>query len=87
MPELNPEQIIALLTEYDRGSPKSELCRRAAISGATFDDLYDRFGSLVSAYEKKMAILTEHNSNLKKVTLDMVQENDLLKNLWNKKAK
>jgi putative transposase len=61
------EQIIAVLKEHQVGIPVAELCRKHAISDATFYNWRSRYGGLEVSDARRLKGLEEENRKLKKL--------------------
>lgn len=60
------EQIISILREAEAGVSARELCRRHAISDATFYTWRKKYGGMEVPEVKRLKLLEEENARLKK---------------------
>ncbi len=81
----NEEQIIAILKEQEAGMATAEVCRRHAISSATFYKWKSKFGGLDVSEARRLRSLEEENSRLKKLLAEAMLDNAVLKDLASKK--
>lgn len=63
------EQIISILREAEAGVSARELCRKHAISDATFYTWRKKFGGMEVPEVKRLKSLEEENARLKKLPL------------------
>lgn len=80
----NEEQIIAILKEQEGGMATAEVCRRQGISSATFYKWKSKFGGLDVSEARRLRLLEEENSRLKKLLAKAMLENAVLKDLLSK---
>lgn len=64
------EQIIAVLTEQERGLGTLETCRKHGISPATFYKWKSKFGGMDVSDARKLRTLETENSRLKRLLAD-----------------
>ena len=74
----NDEQIVRILKEAERGVAVRELCRKHAISDATFYTWRKKYGGLEVNEAKRLRAL-EENKRLKRVLAETVLENAAIK--------
>jgi putative transposase len=79
------EQIIAVLREQEAGVPTADVCRKHAISSATFYAWKARFGGMEVSEAKRLKSLEEENTKLKRLLADAMLDNVALKDLLSKK--
>ena len=75
------EQIIAILREQEAGAKTADVCRKYGISSATFYKWKGRYGGLDVSDAKRLKVLEEENSKLKKLLADAMLDNAALKDL------
>ncbi len=80
------EQIIAVLKEQEAGMPTAEVCRRHGISSATFYKWKSKFGGLEVSDARRLRTLEQENSRLKKLLVEEMLDNVVLKDLEFKKG-
>lgn len=71
-------QIAFALRQADEGTSVPEICRKIGISGATFYNWRKKYGGLLPAEMKKLRMLEEENSRLKKIVADLSLDNEML---------
>lgn len=80
------EQIIGVLKEQEAGGKVDDICRRHAISQATFYAWRKKYGGLEVSEARRLKALEEENARLKRIvtdqTLDIVAMKDLLAKNW-----
>lgn len=64
------EQIISILSQAEAGVSARELCRKHAISDATFYTWSKKYGGMKVPEVKRLKSLEEENARLKKLILD-----------------
>ena len=79
------EQIIKVLKEHAAGLSAGELCRKHAMSSATFYSWKAKFGGLEVSDARKLKSLVEENARLKKLLADALLDNAGLKDLLSRK--
>jgi len=70
------EQITSILREADAGGSARELCRKHAISDATFYTWCKKFGGMEVPEVKRLKSLEEENSRLKKLLAETMQDKE-----------
>ena len=78
------EQIIAILSEQERGMATAEVCRRHGISQNTFYKWKAKFGGIDVSDARKLKTLESENARLKKLLADAMLDNAVLKDLLGK---
>jgi putative transposase len=73
------EQIIAVLREAESGTPVRDLCRRAGISAATFYKWKTKYEGMEISEMRRMRLLEDENSRLKKIVAQQALDIDALK--------
>jgi putative transposase len=81
----NEEQIIAILREHEAGMKTADLCRKHAISSATFFKWKSKYGGLDVSEARRLKMLTDENAKLKRLLADAMLDNAMLKELNSKK--
>jgi putative transposase len=66
------EQIISILREAEAGVPARELCRKHAISDATFYIWRKKYGGMEVPEVKRLKSLEEENARLKKLLAEAI---------------
>jgi putative transposase len=79
------EQIIGVLREQEAGVSTAEVCRKHAISSATFYAWKAKFGGLEVSEAKRLKALEDENAKLKKLLAEAMLDNAVLKDLTSKK--
>jgi putative transposase len=79
------EQIIGILKEAEAGAVVLGLCRRHAMSSATFYAWKAKYGGLEVSDTKRLRALEDENARLKRLLADAMLDNAGLKDLLSKK--
>ena len=79
------QQIIGILKEQEAGVPVAELCRKHAMSDATFYNWKSKYGGLEVSEAKRLRALEAENVRLKRLLADAMLDNAGLKDLLGKK--
>jgi putative transposase len=79
------EQIIGILREQEAGLATAEVCRKHAISTATFYAWKAKFGGLEVSEAKRLKALEDENAKLKKLLAEAMLDNAVLKDIASKK--
>ena len=79
------EQIIAILREQEAGVGTAEVCRKHAVSTATFYAWKAKFGGLEVSEAKRLKSLEDENARLKKLLAEAMLDNAVLKDIAAKK--
>jgi putative transposase len=79
------EQIISILKEQERGAAVAELCRKHGMSDATFYKWKSRYAGLEVSEAKRLRVLEEENTKLKRLLAEAMLDNAALKDLLGKK--
>ena len=72
------EQIISILREAEAGVPARELCRKHAISDATFYTWRKKYGGMEVPEVKRLKSLEEENTRLKKLLAEAMLDKEAL---------
>ncbi len=75
------EQIVGVIQEYAAGAKVAELCRRHAMSDATFYKWKAKYGAMQVSEVKRLKDLEEENAKLKKLLAETMLDNAALKGL------
>lgn len=78
------EQIIAILTEQERGMGTMEVCRKHGISPATFYKFKAKYGGMDVSDARKLKTLETENARLKRLLADSMLDIVVLKDLLGK---
>jgi len=79
------EQIIGILKEHELGAKTADLCRKHAISEASFYNWKSKYGGMEISEAKRLKALEVENTKLKKLFADAMLDNAALKDLLSKK--
>ena len=79
------EQIIGVLREQEAGMKTADICRKHAISDATFYKWKAKYGGLDVSEAKRLRSLEDENGRLKRMLADAMLDNAALKDLLGKK--
>jgi len=77
-------QIIGMIKEQEAGLPTAELCRKHALSPATFYKLKAKCGGMDLSDAKRLKQLEDVNAKLKRLVADVMLDNVVLKDLLGK---
>jgi len=79
----NPEQIVKKLREADAaiasGSTVEQVCRKLEISDATYYNWRKQYGQMKLDQVKRLKVLKNENTQLKKLVADLSLDNAILK--------
>jgi putative transposase len=78
------EQIIGILREHEAGASTGEVCRRHAISDATFYKWKAKYGGMEVSEARRLKGLEDENRRLKKLLAEAMLDNAALKDLLGK---
>ena len=78
------EQIIGILREHEAGTPVSELCRKHGVSDASIYKWKAKFGGMDVSEAKRLKMLEDENTKLKRLLADAMLDNAALKVLLGK---
>ena len=79
------EQVIAILREQEAGGTTADVCRRHGISTATFYAWKAKYGGLEVSEARRLKVLEDENTKLKRLLADAMLNNAGLKDLLAKK--
>jgi len=74
-------QIIAILTEQERGSPTAEVCRQHEISPGPFYKWKAKYGGMGVSEARRLKVLEQENARLKRLLANQMLDNSILKDL------
>lgn len=78
------EQIIAILSEQERGLTTAEVCRRHGISSPTFYKWKAKIGGMEVSDARKLKTLEDENRRLKKLLAEAMLDVAVLKDVLGK---
>jgi putative transposase len=81
----SPEQIAAILKEFDNGKQIQEIVRDHGVSKAAFYKWRSRYGGMNSDELRKMKVLEEENRRLKHMYAELALDLKLAKEIIEKK--
>lgn len=79
------EQIIGIIKEQEAGMPTAEVCRKHGISTASFYKYKAKFGGMEVSDARKLKALEDENAKLKKLLVEQMLDNAMLKDVNSKK--
>lgn len=85
MKRFTQEQIIAVLREHEAGMKTGDLARKHGICEATLYNWKAKFGGMDVSDAKRLRVLEDENSKLKKLLADAMLDNSARKDLLSKK--
>ncbi len=77
--------ILKILNEHEAGRETKDLCRENGISRATFYNWKKKYGGMDASQLKRLKELEEENRRLKRMYADLSLDNELLKDVLEKK--
>ena len=80
------EQIAFALKQAELGTPVEEVCRKMAISDATFYNWRKKFGGLGPSEVRRLKQLEEENAKLKRLVADLSLDKAMLQDVLAKKV-
>jgi len=78
------EQVIGVLKEHEAGAKVDDICRRHAISAATFYTWRKKYGGMEASDAKRLRELEAENAKLKRIVADQVLDMSAMKELLGK---
>ena len=78
------EQIIGMIKEQEAGLPTAEVCRKHGLSPAIFYKRKANMAALEVSDARRLRLLEEENSKLKRLLAESVLDNAILKDLLGK---
>ena len=78
------EQVIGVLKEHEAGAKVDDICRRHAISSATFYTWRKKYGGMEASDAKRLRELGAENAKLKRIVADQVLDMSAMKELLEK---
>jgi putative transposase len=78
------EQIIGILREQEAGAATADVCRKRAISSATFYKWKGKYGGLEVSDARRLKALEDENAKLKKLLAEATLENAILEDVASK---
>jgi putative transposase len=79
------EQIAFALRLADSGTPAADVCRQIGISEATFYIWKKKYADLGVAELRRLKVLEDENSRLKKIVADLTLDRQILQEVVKKK--
>ena len=79
------EQVIGVLKEHETGAKVDDICRRHAISSATFYIWRKKFGGMEASDAKRLRELEAESTKLKRIVADQVLDVSAMK-FWHGRA-
>jgi putative transposase len=76
--------IFGMIKEQVAGLPTTELCRKNGLSSATFCKLKSNYGGMELSDAKRLRQLEDENAKLNRLVADVMQDNEVLKDLQRK---
>jgi len=78
------EQVISVLKEHEAGAKVDDICRRHAISPATFYTWRKKYGGMEASDTKRLRELEAENAKLKRIVADQMLDMSAMKELLGK---
>lgn len=79
------EQIVGILKEHEDRVAVSEICRKHAVSDASIYKWKAKYGGREVSEAKRLKLLEDENSKLKKLLAEAMLDNVILKDIASKK--
>lgn len=78
-------QIAFVLKQVEDGASVAEVCRKAGIAEATFYNWRKKYGGLMPSEMKRLKMLEEENSKLKRLVADLSLDKAMLQDVIKRK--
>ena len=78
-------QIAFVLKQVEDGASVAEVCRKAGIAEATFYNWRKKYGGLMPSEMKRLKMLDEENSKLKRLVADLSLDKAMLQDVIKRK--
>ncbi len=78
-------QVFRILQEVDGGGAVVDIARRHGVSAATIHRWKSRYGGMSLSELKRLKVLEEENSRLKRIVAQQALDNELLREINSKK--
>jgi len=78
-------QIAFVLKQVEEGTSVAEVCRKAGIAEATFYNWRKKYGGLMPSEMKRLKMLEEENSKLKRLVADLSLDKAMLQDVIKRK--
>lgn len=78
-------QIAFVLKQVEDGASVTEVCRKAGIAEATFYNWRKKYGGLMPSEMKRLKLLEEENSKLKRLVADLSLDKAMLQDVIKRK--
>jgi putative transposase len=78
------ERVMSVLKEHEAGAKIDEICRRHAISTATFYTWRKKYGGMEASDAKRLRELKAENAKLKRIVADQMLDMSAMKELLGK---
>ena len=85
MTRFSETRIIKIPNEHEAGRETKDLCRENGISRATFYNWKKKYGGMDASQLKRLKELEDENRRLKRMYADLSLDNELLKDVLEKK--
>lgn len=79
------QQIAFILKQGDEGVTVAEICRKAAVSEATYYNWRKKYGGLMPSEMKRLKQLEDENQRLKKMVADLSLDKEMLQDVIRRK--
>lgn len=74
-----------IIKQGEAGIPVGEICRKAAISQATYFNWKKRYGGLMPSEMKRLKELEDENTRLKRIVADLSLDKEMLQDVLKRK--
>ena len=75
------EQIIAVLREHEAGAKTADVCRKYAVSEASFYKWKAKYGGMEVSDARRLKALEDENAKLKKLLAEAMLDNAMLRDV------
>jgi putative transposase len=79
------QQIAFILRQAEAGTTVEEVCRKAGISEATYDNWRKKYAGLMPSEMRRLRQLEEENQRLKKLVADLALDKEMLQDVIRRK--
>jgi putative transposase len=83
--QFTEEQIAFALKQAEMGTAISDICRKMSVTEATFYRWKKKYGGLMPSEVKRLKMLEEENSRLKRLVADLTLDRQILQEVIAKK--
>jgi putative transposase len=74
-----------IIRQGEEGTPVAEICRKAAISQATYFNWKKKYSGMMPSEMKRLRELEDENSRLKRIVADLSLDKEMLQDIVRRK--